>query len=72
MNVSDIIRLAASGGGFRIDCSKYSVSDLIRIANAASMGGGFIFLENTEIIPLFDKVRIASASRGHVIFNSLE
>lgn len=71
MQTSDLVRIAAAGGGLRIDCSKHLVSDLIRIASAAHMGGGYIFMENAGRLMVFDKVRIASASKGHVIFNDL-
>lgn len=70
--ISDLVRIAAAGGGFRIDCTKHFVSDIERIASAASMGGGFIILENTESMLVNDKVRIASAGKGHVIFNTIE
>lgn len=72
MIVSDLVRIAAAGGGLRIDCRSQIVSDLVRIANAASMGGGFIILENTDDIVISDKVRIASAGKGHIIFNVVE
>lgn len=71
MLTSDLVRIAAAGGGLRIDCSKHLVSDIVRIASAASTGGGFIYLENAVRLTVFDKVRIASASKGHVIFNDI-
>lgn len=72
MVVSDLVRIAAAGGGLRIDCSKKVVADLVRIANAASMGGGYLILENTEKMIVSDKIRIAVAGNGHVIFNDKE
>ena len=72
MTINDLVRIASAGGGFNIDCSKYTVLDIVRIANAASIGGGLVFLGNTSHFTLNDKVRIAAASKGHVIFNDLE
>lgn len=71
MLTSDLVRIAAAGGGLRIDCSKHLVSDIVRISSAASMGGAYIILENANRLATLDKVRIASASKGHVIFNDL-
>ena len=72
MFVSDLVRIAAAGGGLRIDCKNKVVADLVRIANAASMGGGYLILENSDSIIVSDKVRIAVAGKGHVIFNVME
>ena len=72
MLTTDLVRIAAAGGGLRIDCSKHLTSDIIRIVSAASIGGGLVFLEKTSRLMQFDKVRIAAASKGHVIFNDLE
>ncbi len=71
MLTSELVRIAAAGGGLRIDCSKHLVSDIVRIASAASKGGGYIYLENAGRLTTIDKVRIASASEGHVVFNDL-
>lgn len=72
MLTSDLVRVAAAGGGLRIDCSKHLTSDLIRVASAARMGGGMVFFENSSRLLTTDKVRIAAAGKGHVVFNDLE
>lgn len=71
MITTDIIRIASAGGGLHIDCTDQIVTDLVRIANAASVGGGYIFLENTAKLLVEEKVRIASAGKGHVIFEDV-
>ena len=71
MLTSDLVRIAAAGGGLRIDCSRHLVSDIVRIVSAASTGGGIVFLENAGRLMTYDKVRIAAASKGHVVFNDL-
>lgn len=71
MVTSDIIRLANAGAGMRIDCSNKLVSDLVRIAVAAKNGHGLIFLENTNRLLVSDKIRIANAGKGHIIFNDI-
>lgn len=72
MTITDLVRIASAGGGFNIDCSNYSVLDIVRIAAAANTGGGLIFLNNTSKFTIIDKVRISAASKGHVIFNDME
>ena len=71
MVTSDIIRLANAGAGMRIDCSNKLVSDLVHIAVAAKNGHGFIFLENTNRLLVSDKIRIAKAGEGYIIFNDI-
>ena len=71
METSGITRLANAGAGMRIDCSNKLVSDLICIAGAAKNGHGLIFLENTNRLLVSDKIRIANAGKGHIIFNDI-
>lgn len=71
MLTSDLIRIAAAGGGLRIDCSKRLTSDLIRIAASASSGGALVILENTSLMLSSDKIRIAAAGKGHILFNDM-
>lgn len=66
---TDLIRIAAAGGGLRIDASKFITTDLIRIAAAASNQRSILILENTGNILTSDKIRIAAAGKGSVIFN---
>ena len=47
------------------------VSDIIRIAAAASNKHANIILENTSRLLASDAVRIAAAGQGCVIFNDL-
>lgn len=72
MMVSDFLRIAAAGGGLRLDCSKYMVSDIVRIAAAASQHKAAIILENCSRLMVSDAVRIAAAGKGSVIFNDLQ
>lgn len=71
MLTSDLIRIAAAGGGLRIDCSNRLTSDLIRIAASASIGGALVVLENTSHLLSSDKIRIAAAGKGHILFNDI-
>ena len=70
--ISDLVRIAAAGGGLRIDCKTKMVSDLIRIAAAGSSKRSMIVLENTGHIMVSDKIRIAAAGQGCVFFNDAE
>ena len=67
--ISDIIRVAAAGGGLRINCQNKMVSDLVRIAAAGSDKHSFIILEHTENLMVSDRVRIAAAGNGCIFFN---
>lgn len=69
--ISDMVRIAAAGGGLRIDCRGKLVSDLIRIAAAGCGRRGRIILENTSHILVSDKIRIAAAGQGCVLFNDV-
>lgn len=71
MMISDLVRIAAAGGGMRIDCRGKMVSDLIRIAAAGSGNPSRIVLENCEHIMVSDKIRIAVAGQGCIFFNDL-
>ena len=69
--ISDMVRIAAAGGGLRIDCRGKLVSDLVRVAAAGSGKGARIILENTSHILVSDKIRIAAAGQGCVLFNEI-
>lgn len=69
--ISDLVRIAAAGGGLHINCEGKSVSDLIRIAAAGSVKRSMIVLENTNHIVISDKIRIAAAGQGCVFFNDM-
>ena len=69
--ISDMVRIAAAGGGLRIDCSGKLVSDLVRVAAAGSGKGARIKLENTSHILVSDKIRIAAAGQGCVLFKDI-
>lgn len=68
---NEIKKLAEAGAGMRIDCSNKLVQDLVSIAQAAKKGHGLIFLENTDKLLLNDKIRIANAGQGYIIFNDI-
>lgn len=67
--ISDLVRIAAAGGGLRINCQNKMVSDLVRIAAAGSDKRSIIILEHAESLMVSDRVRIAAAGNGCVFFN---
>lgn len=69
---SDLIKIAAAGGGMRIDCKKRMVSDIIRIASNASQSRACILLVNTDSLQVSDLLRIAGAGKGCVIFDDVQ
>lgn len=69
--VTDLIRIAAAGGGLRIDASKKCITDIIRIASAAKTSSTVVIIEKTDNLLTSDMIRIANAGEGCVIFNDL-
>ena len=65
---SDLIRIAAAGGGFRLDAALRSTEDLIRIAAAARGSGATIYLCGLDTRPTADLIRIGAAGKGAVVF----
>jgi hypothetical protein len=65
---SDLVRIAAAGGGLDLEAGQRLTSDLVRIASAMAGGGGTLILRGMTHRPTSDLVRIASAGRGRVIF----
>ena len=62
----DLKRIAASGGGLILDCSKFSALDLKAIAGAAKAP---ITLKNVKEISTMDMKAIAAAGNGLVVFD---
>ena len=72
MMVSDLIRIAAAGGGLQLDCENYMTYDLIRIVAAGSQKQSMILLENCKKLSAYDAIKIAEAGNGYVIFKDLK
>ena len=66
--VSDLVKIAAAGGGMRLDIGGKLTSDLVEIAAATKQGGGFLFLQGASSKLVTDLVKIALAGGGHVVF----
>lgn len=64
----DLIRIAAAGGGLRLDASARMTDDLIRIAAAAKTGGAHLFLSGMSARMTDDLIRIGAAGKGSVVF----
>lgn len=63
---SDLIRIAANGGGMIIDSTK-TTDDLIRIA-ANAAGKATVIIRNAGSKTTDDLIRIAANGKGSVIF----
>lgn len=68
--VDDLIRIAAAGGGFRLEAGGRSTNDLIRIAAAASASGARVTFAGSAGKMTDDLIRIAAAGKGAVVFES--
>ena len=63
------IRIASAGGGLKISAKNYMTDQLIRIASAASTGGGQIILVDINNLLTDQLIRIAGAGKGRVVFD---
>ena len=66
--VDDLVRIAAAGGGFRLDASVRRTDNLVRIAAAASRNGAKVIFTGLKIRTTDDLVRIGAAGKGCVFF----
>jgi len=64
----DLIRVAAAGGGFRLDAAGRPTDDLVAIAAAASEWGVPLVFAGMDGRPTDDLVMIADAGEGNVVF----
>lgn len=64
----DLIRIAAAGGGFRLDASARLTDDLTRIAVAAKKGDAQVIFSGLSARLADDLIRIGVAGKGHVVF----
>jgi len=62
----DLVRIAAAGGGFRLDAAMRTTDDLVRIASAASTKGAHVVFAGLKLRTTDDLVRIAAAGKGSV------
>lgn len=65
---ADLIRVAAAGGGFRLDAAGRPTDDLVAIAAAASEWGVPLVFAGMDGRSADDLVRIADAGEGNVVF----
>jgi hypothetical protein len=68
--VEEVVRIAAAGGGFRVDASLKQTNDLVRIASAAATKGARIVFAGLENRQTEELVRIAAAGEGCVFFEN--
>jgi hypothetical protein len=63
----DLIRIAASGGGFMLAASRRTTDDLIRIAAAGSTKGARLTFTGIGHRTTDDLIRIGAAGKGCVV-----
>ena len=62
--IDDLVRIAAAGGGFKLDASTRRADDLVRIAAAASTKGAKIIFTGLKTRTTEELVRIGAAGKG--------
>ena len=67
-SVDQLLRIASAGGGLRLKAAAIGLSDLMRIASAASSHGARITVVGSAAIGADGMMRIASAGKGCVAF----
>ena len=67
-STSDLVRIAAAGGGFHISVAR-GVNDLMRIAAAAAQHKATIIIKEAVSLGVNDLVRIGAAGKGSVMFD---
>lgn len=66
--IHEIVRIAAAGGGFKMNASLKSIDDLVRIASATSNNGAKIIFTGLTMKTTDEIVRISAAGRGNIFF----
>lgn len=65
---SELVQIAAAGGGLRLKASAKTTSELVQIAAAASNKQAMISLTNANSKTTSELVQIAAAGKGCVVF----
>lgn len=65
-SVDELVRIAAAGGGFRLDAAIKRTDDLVSIASAASQRGARVTFAGLGIRSTDELVRISAAGQGCV------
>lgn len=66
--VDDLVRIAAAGGGIRVEVFRRTVPELTRIARAASKGGGRVTFVKVDDLKVDELVALAEKGQGCVSF----
>jgi hypothetical protein len=64
----ELVRIAHTGGGFRLDTSGRQTEDLIRIANAARNNNATVIFAGMGMRTTDDLIKVGNAGKGCVIF----
>lgn len=64
---ADLVRIAAAGGGFRLNAGPRTTADLVRIAAAASSTGASLTFAGLAARTTADLIRIGAAGKGAVV-----
>ncbi len=64
---ADLVRIAAAGGGFRLESGSRTTADLVRVAAAAATSGARLTFSGLGTRTTADLVRIGAAGKGAVV-----
>jgi len=67
-HTTDLVQIAAAGGGFRLNAASRHTADLVQIAAAAGRSGARLTFLGLGSRQQVDLVQIASAGKGAVCF----
>jgi dihydroorotase-like cyclic amidohydrolase len=67
-SIEELIEIARAGGGFRLDASRCSTEDVLRVARVAGECGAQVHISRIYSKSTDDLIKIASAAKGHVFF----
>lgn len=67
-SIEELLKIAQAGGGFKLDASRCTTDDVVKLAEVIGRCGAELRISKIYSKSTDDLVKIASAGKGHVIF----
>ncbi|MGM0563974.1 MAG: hypothetical protein ACQES2_06555 [Pseudomonadota bacterium] len=68
-SIEELVRIAAAGGGVRVDGGALDVDELVRIVAAGGAKKTEVIIANADAMKTDGLVRVAAAGQGRVSFD---